>query len=409
YDVVIVGGGMVGAAVAALLGANRLTSRLRVAVLDVKPQPTRFSPPPVPDMRVSTVTPASITVLRSAGAWEHIAPPASAAFAHMQVWDSSSSGYIRWDSRDTGTEWMGIVAENTLLQAALLAAVERGGSRSEFIWPAEVRQLRLPPPDGRIPQALQRPAAAQQQQQHGLAEVELGDGRVLTTRLVVAADGAASRVRQMAGLRTWGRGYGQRGLVATVSTAEPSATAWQRFLPTGPLALLPVRAGYSNIVWSTTPGTAAALEAMSPGEFAAAVNKRLGPLFGSLTAPGSGSDLGSGSSRSDDFQDPPLVLGWAGAPPRSFPLQLKQAGRYTLPRLALVGDAAHAVHPLAGQGVNLGFGDARVLVEALAAAVETGTDPGDARMLYEDYEVPRRRAVLTMTAALDGIKRAFEV
>ncbi|GIL43781.1 hypothetical protein Vafri_1398 [Volvox africanus] len=230
----------------------------------------------------------------------------------------------------------------------------------------------------------------------------------------------------MAGIRTWGWGYGQRGLVATVSTAEPSMTAWQRFLPTGPLALLPVRDGYSNIVWSTTPQTATAMEAMTPAAFAAAVNKALsdppiattagtftswlGPMAASLERLGPFAEFGKNfGSGSNGFQDPPLVLGWAGGPPRSFPLQLKQAGRYILPRLALVGDAAHAVHPLAGQGVNLGFGDARVLVEALAGAVETGTDPGDARILQGDYEAPRQRAVLTMVAALDGIKRVFEV
>ncbi|GIL81866.1 hypothetical protein Vretimale_1446 [Volvox reticuliferus] len=226
YDVVIVGGGMVGAAVAALLGTNRLTSQLRVAVLDVKPQPTRFRPSAVPDLRVSTVTPGGIEVLRRAGAWEDIRPPIAASFANMQVWDSSSRGYIRWDARDTGADQMGIVAENTLLQAALLAAAERNGRNTEFVWPAEVRALRLPydgaaavPSDsagggddgGDGGDGLKLP--------HGLAELVMGDGRVLTTRLVVAADGAASRVRQMAGLRTWGWGYGQRGLVATVSTA----------------------------------------------------------------------------------------------------------------------------------------------------------------------------------------------
>ncbi|GLC55658.1 hypothetical protein PLESTB_001011700 [Pleodorina starrii] len=434
YDVVIVGGGMVGAAVAALLGAARMTSQLRVAVLDVKPQPTHFQPRPVPDLRVSTITPGSIQMLRRAGAWEEVAA-LSASFDSMQVWDSSSSGSIRWGARDTGAERMGIVAENTLLQAALLAAAQRSGGRTEFLWPAEVRALRLPADGDGTPRAGTSAADASggggavrgsQPKQHGLAELELADGRVLATRLVVAADGAASRVRQMAGLRTWGWGYGQRGLVATVSTAEPSDTAWQRFLPTGPLALLPVRDGYSNIVWSTSPQMAAALEAMGPDEFAAAVNKALrdpptsatpgtvtsllGPIATSLErlrpllpGSGSGSDPGSG------FQEPPMVLGWAGGSPRSFPLQLKQAGRYTLPRLALVGDAAHAVHPLAGQGVNLGFGDAAALAEALAAAVETGTDPGDARMLYDSYEAPRRTAVLTMVAALDAIKGAFAI
>ncbi|KAG2452841.1 hypothetical protein HYH02_002187 [Chlamydomonas schloesseri] len=425
---------MVGAAVAALLGANRLTQQLRVAVLDVRPQPTTFTPRPHPDLRVSTITPGSISVLERAGAWEQVLAH-SASFSSMQVWDASSRGHICWDARDKGAERMGVVSENSLLQAALLAAAQRAGGRTEFIWPAEVKALRLPSEE---PAAAAGNAAAGSSgsastsgwgagPQHGLAELHLADGRVLAARLVVAADGAGSRIRAMAGLRTWGWGYGQRGLVATVTTSEPSDTAWQRFLPTGPLALLPARDGFSNIVWSTTPEAAAALEAKNPRDFAAAVNQVLrapptgGPLPGaSLLGPlasAMGAGLGAMVGRGDAgvgtgggvMRDPPLVLEWVGTSPKSFPLQLKQAGRYTLPRLALVGDAAHAVHPMAGQGVNLGFGDARVLAEALAGAVEAGGDLGDGRMLAEAYEGPRRRAVMTMVTALDGIKKAFQL
>ncbi|GFR49857.1 hypothetical protein Agub_g11958 [Astrephomene gubernaculifera] len=432
YDVAIVGGGMVGAAVAALLGASRLTQQLRVAVLDVKPQSSSYTPRPVPDLRVSTITPGSIRVLQQAGAWEAV-EAGSAPFTNMQVWDSASSGHIRWDAREAGATQMGVVAENVLLQSALLAAAERSGGRIEFMWPAEVRALRLPAAGGAAGGAGTGAGGAGTGagaggRPHGLAELELADGRVLTCRLVVAADGAASKVRQMAGLRTWGWSYGQRGVVATVTTAEPSSTAWQRFLPTGPLALLPLRDGFSSIVWSSPPQLAQELEQLGPREFAAAINKALrdppssalpgssfsssassllGPL-GSLAA-SLGAAAGGSGPGSSAFQQPPLVVEWAGGRPRSFPLQLKQAGRFVLPRLALVGDAAHAVHPLAGQGVNLGFGDARVLAEALRSAVEAGSDPGDYRMLCDSYEAPRRRSVLAMTAAMDGVKRAFEV
>ncbi|KXZ50259.1 hypothetical protein GPECTOR_17g897 [Gonium pectorale] len=411
YDVVIVGGGM--------------------------PQPITFTPPPVPELRVSTVTPGSIAVLQTAGAWEQVAAHSS-EFRTMQVWDTCSPGFIRWDAQETGAGRMGVVAENTLLQASLLDAAQRSGKRTEFVWPAEVRALRLPTEDGADRTCSRDGGAADgsgswgveagPRPQHGLAELELADGRVLASRLVVAADGAASRIRSMAGLRTWGWGYGQRGLVATVETAEPSDTAWQRFLPTGPLALLPLRDGFSGIVWSGPPELATALERMGPAEFGAAVNQALRdpptsplPILGLGQGAGSSSGplgfLGAALQRwgpalgggGGGFQEPPLVTGWAGAAPRSFPLQLKQSGRYVLPRLALVGDAAHAVHPLAGQGVNLGFGDARVLAEALAGAVEAGADPGDAQVLADGYEAPRRRAVLTMVAALDGVKKAFEV
>lgn len=408
-----------GAAVAALLAADRLTSHLRVAVLDVRAQPTRFRPGPVPEARVSTVTPGSIAVLQRAGAWEE-AEAHSAAFDTMQVWDSAAPGHIWWDARDVGAERMGVVAENTLLQASLLAAVERSGGRTELLWPAELRALRLPPEEGGGVPGVGQQQQQQQEAGHSLAELELSDGRVLPCRLVVAADGVNSRVRQLAGLRTWGWGYGQRGLVATVETDVPNTTAWQRFLPTGPLALLPVRGGRSNVVWSTTPDAARALEGASSEDFAAAVNKVLrdppanqppAALAGALGSLASltAQVAGGGGSGGGAYRDPPLVTGWVGSSPKSFPLQLKQAGRYVLPRLALVGDAAHAVHPLAGQGVNLGFGDAGALAEALRAAVESGTDPGDARHLAEAYEGPRRQAVMSMVAALDGIKQAFQV
>ncbi|KAG2499700.1 hypothetical protein HYH03_002635 [Edaphochlamys debaryana] len=408
YDVVIVGGGMVGAAVAALLGGNRMTQQMRVAVLDVKPQPLSFTPAPVPGLRVSTITPGSIGVLKAAGAWEEV-EALSAPFVDMQVWDAAAPGHIRWSARDLGEERMGVVAENPLLQASLLRAAQRSGGRTEFLWPAELRGLRLPDEQGRP-----HPGCS-----HGLAELDLADGRTLVARLVVAADGSASRVRQMAGLRTWGWGYGQRGVVATVSTAEPHVTAFQRFLPTGPLALLPVRGGLSSIVWSTTPEAAAALEALGPREFAAAVNKALldppasaasgfAPVSSLAEALGRMVGAGAGGG-GGGWREPPRAVELVGSSPKSFPLQLKQAGRFVLPRLALVGDAAHAVHPLAGQGVNLGLGDAGALAEALRGAVAGGSDPGDARLLGEAYEAPRRRAVLAMTAAMDGVKRAFAV
>jgi ubiquinone biosynthesis monooxygenase Coq6 len=206
-----------------------------------------------------------------------------------------------------------------------------------------------------------------------LAELQLADGSSLHCRLVVAADGARSRVRKMAGLRTVGWSYNQRGLVATVATAEPSATAWQRFLPTGPLALLPVWAGFSNVVWTVPPEMARRLEGCSSSQFADAVNEALqpdpatftssssgnagvpafksgiapldaaaaaaasalqqlgGPLgsgvLGQLLNPGGGLGFSGEAGQGSYWQRPPLVEGWVGSAPKSFPLQLQHSGR----------------------------------------------------------------------------------
>ncbi|KAL6752551.1 hypothetical protein V8C86DRAFT_585190 [Haematococcus lacustris] len=329
--------------------------------------------------------------------------------------------------------------------AAAAAAAAAGGV--EFLWPAQLAALQLPGHNssssssqpgqrsnvagstpGRLGGAAGAAAAGAGaglggNDSQGLVTLTLQCGRVLRSRLVVAADGASSQVRQLAGLRTWGVDYQQRGLVATVRCAGElgcQETAWQRFLPTGPLALLPVRGGLANVVWSTTPDMARQLERLEPEAFASVVNKALNnspaapessalhPAYLAWAVLGraarAAQRLASPAAR---YVPPPLLQGWLGQPPRSFPLHLRQAGRYVAPRLALIGDAAHAVHPLAGQGVNLGLADAWQLSQALARARQVGQDPGDAVLLEEEYDAPRRRASLAMTASLDGLRQTF--
>ncbi|KAF5836845.1 flavin-dependent monooxygenase [Dunaliella salina] len=476
-DVAIVGGGMVGAALAALLANNPLTASMRIVLLDQKPQASEWHPAPSPELRVSTVTPASIRALHKAGAWEAIERH-SAPVATMQVWDASGGGCIRWHAQDAGMEHMGVVAENSLLQASLLTAMKRqthagcsdvasasaagasspaspsaqhasssapdasAGSGVQCLWPATIKGLHLPPFDMGSVQVPAPPiggphsdhrsrdgsegAAAQGNQ---LATLIFEDDTELKARLVVAADGGASRIRQLAGFRTFGWKYNQRAVVATVQLEGGStSTAWQRFLPTGPLALLPVRNDLANIVWSTTPEAARALEQLSPEAFAAAANKALQdpvpspgsdhhPNLSWLSALQSSSaslakatgSLYPGLPESSQYQPPPIVQFWVGDQPKSFPLQLQHSGRYVRPRLALIGDAAHSVHPLAGQGANLGFGDAEALADTIMWGRSCGVDPGDLLALQDHYEKPRQAANLAMTAALDGLARTFGI
>lgn len=396
YDVAIVGAGLTGAALAAGLGANKFTRDLRIALVD-RQEPASIHSPllDAPANRVSTLTPASIQFLTDIGAWPAIAPPRCAPFSRMQVWDSTGSGFVQYDATHLSEQTMGHVAENGVIQHALLQQLRPNVNK---IWPATVQALQLPPYSTSQHEGTMQASTS-------LASLLLQDGLTIQAKLVVGSDGGNSKVRQMAQLRTVNWSYKQRGLVATVATDTPNTAALQVFLPNGPLALLPVRDGFSNIVWSTTPAQAAELEAMSPQDFVTAVNMALsgGPrpssLLGSLTG---------ARATSAQFEDPPVVTRAIGQPPRSFPLVLCHAGRYVRPRLALIGDAAHTVHPLAGQGVNLGFGDVKTLVDALAHATETGKDIGNMSLLEDEYEHPRQQANISMTAALDGIKRVFE-
>lgn len=388
---------MVGAALAAALNANPLTKHLHIALLDR--QPPVALPDQLPlhaDIRVSTLTPASIALLHSVGAWRSLAP-AAAPFVDMQVWDTGGNGFVRYDAAAVGADAMGFVVENRLLVAALHERL-KAHSAVQRLMPSSVTAAELPP---------YSPVA--QLDGGSLVRLELEGGGSLHTRLLVGADGRGSRVRQWAQIRTTGRDYQQRGLVATVATAWPNQTAHQRFLPTGPLALLPVRGGFSSVVWSCPPEMAARLEALPRHELAAAITDALtsgpnypprpplGELLGGVLAP----------ARSSRFVEPPAVTDVVGDAPKSFPLMLQHAGRYVRPRVALIGDAAHGIHPLAGQGLNLGFGDARVLAAAIATAVESGQDIGSAAMLEQQYEQPQKKVNSAMIAAMEAIKVVF--
>ena len=387
------------------------TRHLSVLVTDRAPAPDLATPlPPIPPLRVSTLAPASTALLSRVGAWPSLAPPTGAAspFDAMQVWDATQGGggCVRYEAADRGGGWwpgagvdaapspssssssstpsssvLGHVADNDAIVRALLAAARSSPYPPAEAWGGELRELVLPPYSGR------RAAGVP------LARATLADGRSLTARLVVGADGAASRVRAAAGLRTYGHGYGRCAVVATVATLETHSTAWQRFLEGGPLALLPLRGGASGVVWTVRPSVAAQLTAMDGAAFAAAVDA----AFSHGPPP-----------RHGRYHPPPRVLPLPGAPsPASFPLRLLAAGRYVAPRVALVGDAARAVHPLAGQGANLGFSDAAALASTLAAGARAGVDPGDDAWLAAKYDEPRRAAARGMQVALDGLSTVF--
>ncbi|MET0936374.1 MAG: UbiH/UbiF/VisC/COQ6 family ubiquinone biosynthesis hydroxylase, partial [Luteibacter sp.] len=295
-----------------------------VALIDAR-EPSPWSAASEVDLRVVGLAPSSIALLDQLGVWSRLRDARVSPYERMHVWDAENGATLRFDAADEGRDVLGYIVENQLVQATLWHALDDAGVRR--IVPAEVVAYAM---------------------REDRAQLDLADGQVVSARLVVAADGAESPLRAMVGIGTRGRDYAQRAIVAHVETLHShERTAWQRFLPTGPLALLPLADGRSSIVWSLPEADATRILAMDDDAFRQA--------------------LGVAS----DFR-----LGPIGAVTRraAFPLRLKLAERYEVGRMVLLGDAAHAVHPLAGQGVNLGLRDVAELRDTLVAAREAGRD-----------------------------------
>ncbi|WP_058558248.1 UbiH/UbiF/VisC/COQ6 family ubiquinone biosynthesis hydroxylase [Thiohalocapsa sp. ML1] len=353
FDIVILGGGMVGAAMACACRGRGW----RIAVLDGAP-PQRTWPAGEVDLRVSALSRASQRVLERLGAWPRMAELGVSVYREMHVWDAVGGASIHFDSAELGEPNLGHIVENRITRLALWELLEAADDVT-LLCPASVDVLSIAEAGARI---------------------ILADGTELDARLVVGADGRDSLVRTVLGIGTGGWGYDQRAIVCNVEPAHwHRETAWQRFLPTGPLAFLPLADGRCSIVWSADEARAEALLALDDaafiGELEQAFEQRLGPI---------------------------LSIG----PRAAFPLRLQYAKSYVRPRAALVGDAAHAIHPLAGQGVNLGFLDVAALVDALEHARSQQRDIGGLATLRR-YERARRGDNLLMLAAMDAFKRAF--
>jgi ubiquinone biosynthesis monooxygenase Coq6 len=440
-DVVIVGGGVAGAALACALRRNEATSDLQVMVVDANDSIKRPLKDAKPDARCVALTPRSRSVLDACGprVWARITENGRVrAFENMQAWDGVGGGHVSYAASELGAEALGHVVENSLILEALEREMETLGV--ERVGKASASETRAP----------------RESEAGALAEAKISvdeDGKTrefdVRARLIVAADGPKSAVRKSAGIKIAGWGYGQRAVVGTVRTDRAHSTAWQRFLPTGPIALLPIGDGtYSNVVWTTTPSEAKRLaEDVSDEEFAQevhdalqglgaykspfqenfdrfatlrffedAVNQAYKPLV-RVTRETMSRAVGVPviESAEEDtcaefaprFRYPPFVSP-AGTDTKrgSFPLSTHHALSLTKPRLALIGDAAHVVHPLGGQGLNLGLRDAELLVNAIARARELGQDIGSASALAP-YARASVAANVPMMAALDGLQKLF--
>lgn len=361
FDVAVVGGGLAGVCAAALLVRHAGLDPARVALLAEVPPP----PPPAhapPELRVVAVSRASERILAAAGAWSRLPGARLCAYERMCVWHESATpngaGALCFDAADVGEPNLGYIAENGLLQAACLASFRDAGGT---LLTTPLSALRV-------------------DERHALLMLQGGDA--LSARLVVGADGAHSLVRAQLQMPAHTRDYHELALVATVRTQQPHRhTAWQRFLATGPLALLPLFDGSCSIVWSLEAQRGASLRDCEPQAFEAQFETASGGVLGAVTLAGER---------------------------HSFPLHALAADAYVAARCALVGDAAHVIHPLAGQGANLGLLDAAALCEVLAEARAGREDPGALRALRR-YEQRRRTHNLVMAAAIDVFHRGFAV
>lgn len=427
HDIAIVGGGMVGMALGCALASMSLTKHLNIAIIDSNPalgQKVSFQKNEIPDPRVSAVTPATISFFKEIGAWEYVKEQRHAIFDKMQVWDYTGLGFTRYNAQDVGKEYLGCIVENKVLHYSLLSSLQSNAEFQKTIYAARLNSLSIPsltsytiskPEESGLKDTSSEAhvCSGGKHEPHGcFAELELSDGSKLHAKLVVGADGGKSRVRETVGPKTSGWNYSQSALVCTVEHGVENHCAWQRFLPSGPIALLPIGDKFSNIVWSMSPEQAAECKSMSPEDFVKSVNHALNYGYGPY--PHSGildqylGKIGLGSvSTKEDFQVPPKALNVASER-TVFPLSLMHVHDYVSRRVALVGDAAHTVHPLAGQGVNLGFGDAFSLSNVIAEGISVGMDIGELSLLRK-YERERKAANVAMMAILDGFQKAFSV
>jgi len=364
YDIIIVGGGMVGLAMAASLAE----SDLKIIIIEKQNLPEVFSSELLSnsvvedndfDVRVSAISPANRELLRKFNAWQNIPQQRQANYQKMKVWDGDGTGKIEFSAAEIAKPDLGVIVENRLIQAALLKNIQAFGN-VHCCFGLELEQI-------------------ESFEDH--IEINLNDGSQYKSQLLIGADGANSIVRQKLEIESKQTPYEQIAFVANVRTElSHEFTAWQRFTPTGPVAFLPLaNKNLCSVVWSIDQEKAEKLEAIDKNEFAIKLQQAFESKLGKVTAV------------SEHF---------------GFPLVKRHSQNYLRHRVALIGDAAHTIHPLAGQGVNLGFQDVACLAELILELIQQKRDYGLMQNL-RPFERERKTENLMVQNAMSGFKHLF--
>mgnify|MGYP000930965041 CR=1 FL=1 len=344
FDVVVVGGGMVGAALASGLAQQGFS----IAVLEQE-QAAEFDAQSDPDVRISAIGSASVDLLKQLEVWPAIEQMRSAVYRKLETWEWQTA-CVSFDAASLGLPELGYMVENRVLQRALWQRLQQ--QNVTLFCPAGLQNL---------------------EQHNGGWTVMLDNQQQLSARLVVGADGANSQVRQRAGIGIHGWNYSQSCMLITIRCEHPAGdTTWQQFTPQGPRAFLPLFDNWASLVWYDAPARIRQLQAMPMAQLQKEIQANFPARLGRFSAVAAG----------------------------SFPLVRRHATHYVLDGLALVGDAAHTINPLAGQGVNLGYRDVDALIEVLTDARNQAEDWSSSRVLQR-YQRKRRKDNLLMQSGMD--------
>lgn len=350
-DILIAGGGMIGLTQAIALGQSGFS----VTVVDPAPPETTLAPEF--DGRASALAYTSCKLLEALGVWPTLAPDAE-PIREIRVSDGDAPLFLHFDHHDVGDEPLGHMVENRHLRHALHKTAASMN-----------RITRLAP--NHITDVIRAESGVQ---------ARLDDGRTVRARLLIGAEGRRSPSREEAGINTFERDYGQRGIVVTVTHERPhQGIAHERFLPSGPFAILPLQKNRSSIVWTERSALVPSIMKLSDAAFDAELAKRFGGFLGNVHAT---------------------------RPRWQYPLTLQVSDRFIDQRLALVGDAAHGIHPIAGQGANLGIKDVAALTETLVNAARLGQDIGSDAVLAR-YQRWRRVDTVTLSVVTDALNHLF--
>ncbi|XP_039282352.1 ubiquinone biosynthesis monooxygenase COQ6, mitochondrial [Nilaparvata lugens] len=399
FDVIISGGGMIGSSTACALAKSPLLQDLKVLLIEKAPKSV-FTRSEKFSNRVSALSPGSKRFLESLGIWDHIAGIRYKCVRNMKVWGSGSESAIDFCSSGTDVAY---IVENNVILAAIENELSKLTDKVTVLNGRNAIKYELP-----------------QFETHSDASsvnVQMEDGNRYSCKLLLGTDGFNSKVREAMGVQYISWKYNQSAVVATLKLkkdeSESNSTAWQRFLPTGPIALLPLTDDTSSLVWTTTPDLAQSLLRASDDEFVAAINKAFtdAPLKNNLielTRPGVEFVLRSVGLDTSKREPPcpPRVVSVDEKSRASFPLGFGHSTSYTKPGAILLGDAAHRVHPLAGQGVNLGFGDVECLAQTLSEAVQLGK-PISANSSLSQFESNRQKHNVPTMLAIDMINKIY--